>query len=267
MFAQDASVPMDERSYFFICPPPNIGNSLFTGTQNEQGELENRPQRPLKKQGTPREQGGRLPLKRLKSNQEKAVRGIPIKSTQSSLVIATPRTQKCTFCGLTGHRKGNASCKAFTALKAQFISHQDYFANWHNKLGDPRLHLVDTPSATQIKSMQNVDWQATIPREVHHVVLLKCYYSREHLEYQTRKWSRYRDMDRQHFSPPSLEDNVMQVIFLCEGAVEYQQDTQPCFMLVSTVKGWISHNCKKTSNKYIISRLQQAHFTNTNNTY
>jgi hypothetical protein len=124
------------------------------------------------------------------------------------------------------------------------------------------LHLVDAPSATQIKSMKNVDWQAPIPREVHHVVLLKCYYSRAHLEYQTRKWSRYRDVERQDFPPPSLEDNVMQVILLCEGAVKYQEHPQPCFMRVSTVKDWISTNCKQTTYKYILSRLQSATVTN-----
>jgi hypothetical protein len=168
---------------------------------------------------------------------------------------------------MEGHRKGNASCKAFTALGAQFISHLDYFAKWQNKLGDPMFHLVETPTDTQIKSMKNVDWEASIPRGVHHVVLLKCYYSKAHVEYKTRKLSRYRDMERHDFPPPSLEANVMQVILLCEGAVEYQQEPQPCFMLVSTVKGWISNNCKKSSHKYIISRLQKANFTNTNNTY
>jgi hypothetical protein len=265
-----APVPFDETFRAHISSfarHTNKGISLFMETQNEQGELEKRTQSLLKKQGTPRDQGGRLPLKRLKSNQEKAVRGIPIKSVQSSLVVAKPRTQKCSFCGLSGHRRGHETCKAFTALKAQFVSHEDDFEMWKMRLGDPMFHLVEAPSATQIKAMKNVDWKAPIPKVVHHVVLLKCYYSKAHLEYKSRKMSQYRDMEGQDLPPPSMEYNVMQVILLCEGAVDYQEHHQPCFMLVSSVKDWISTNCKKTTHKYILSSLKSGTLTNNNNTY
>jgi hypothetical protein len=53
--------------------------NLFTGTQDEDGVLQAEP---LRSQGPPREQGGRL--KRLKGNQEKAVRGLPMALSQST---------------------------------------------------------------------------------------------------------------------------------------------------------------------------------------
>jgi hypothetical protein len=73
-------------------------NNLFTATQNEDGVLQ---QEPLKRQGPPRELGGRLRTKRLKSNQEKVVRGLPLAQSK-------PRPSACSFCCLTGHKRGAA---------------------------------------------------------------------------------------------------------------------------------------------------------------
>jgi hypothetical protein len=234
-------------------------NNLFTATQNEDGVLQPEP---LKRQAQPREQGGRLSTKRMKSNQEKAVRKLPIALTQSKA-----RQPACSFCCLTGHKKGAATCVAYSALKCTFLSHGKDFPRWSTGLGDPHLHLVETPSQAQQRFFGTVDLEAVIPPDVQHVVLVRCFYSKEHVDYMATRMSQYRDTGRNILAPPSLEYNVVEVILLVEGARSYHDSGSGCFMFVKTVREWISNNFRKTGSKYVLNRLPKAALMNRGNTY
>jgi hypothetical protein len=234
--------------------------NLFTATQKEDGVLQAEP---LRSQGPPREQGGRLKRKRLKSNQEKAVRGLPIALSQS-----TPRIKACSFCCLTGHNKGTAACDAYTALRSTFLIHDTDFQRWSTGLGDSRLHLVESPSQAERRLFHQIDFDAAvIPPEVHHVVLVKCFYSKEHVEYMSTRMSQYREIGRNNLAPPSMEYNVVEVILLVKGAQSYEDSGSSCFMYVKTVREWIVSNFKKTSKKFVLNRLPKAALNNIANTY
>jgi hypothetical protein len=234
-------------------------NNLFAATQSEDGVLQREP---LRRQGPPREQGGRLPVKRKKSNQEKAARGLPIALSQSRA-----RPSACSFCCLTGHKKGAASCVAYSALRCTFLNHGSDFQRWSTGLGDPRLHLVESPSPAEIRLFGKVDFEAGIPTEVHHVVLVRCFYSKEHVQYMATRISQYREIGRSNLSPPSMEYNVVEVILLVEGAQRYVDSESRCFMFVKTVREWIGKNFRKTGNKYVLNSLPKAALNNIDNTY
>jgi hypothetical protein len=247
----------------------STANDLFTTTQNEDGVLQSDP---LRRQGQQRHQGGRLLTKRLKTNKEKAMRGLPIGKVKRGLPIAlsqsTPRQSACSFCCLPGHKRGANSCLAYRALKCNFLNHDNDFQRWSTRLGDPNLHLVVTPSRAEMTLFGRVDLTAVIPPAVHHVVLTKCFYSKDHVEYMRNKYSQYRATGRNELTPPSMEYNVVEVILLVKGAQRYQKDSNtPCFMFVKTVREWIVKNYKKTGNKYVLNSLAKAALNDIANTY
>jgi hypothetical protein len=232
-------------------------NNLFTATQNEDGVLQ---QEPLKRQGPPREQGGRLQFKRMKSNQEKFVRGL-------SLAQSKPRKSSCSFCCLPGHKKGAPACVAYTALRCTFLTHGDDFQRWSTGLGDPRLHLVESPSPALQRSFTKVGLPVEIHPDVHHVVLVRCYYSKEHVDYMATKMSQYRDSGLSQRAPPSLEYNVVEVILLKQGAQSHGDSGSTCFMFVKTVRDWIVKNFRKSGSKYVLNSLPKAALNDVENTY
>jgi hypothetical protein len=95
-----------------------------------------------------------------------------------------------------------------------------------------------------------------IPREVHHIVLMKCFYSKAHVNYRDEKISHYRDTGRRDIDPPSMLNNVMEVILLEVGAKRYQASR--CYMFVKNVREWIVKNFKKTGSKYVLNKITQS---------
>jgi hypothetical protein len=240
-------------------------NRAFTASENEEGKLQ---EAPLRRQGPPRQQGGRLPVKRLKSNQEKAVQGLPIQGDRP-LTQSKPRLAVCSFCCMTGHKRGSTACTAYAKLRTTFLSYDNDFQRWSTRLGDPTLHLVEIPSQALVRSFaNNVDFTAVIPQEVHHIVLVRCYYSRAHVDYMSTRVSQYKETRQKDLlTPPSMEFNVVEVILLLEGALRHPDLGDPCFMLVKTVRQWIFKNYKKTGSKYLLNSLPKAALINISNTY
>jgi hypothetical protein len=110
-------------------------------------------------------------------------------------------------------------------------------------------------------------FRPVIPPEVHHVVLVGCFYSNDHVDYMANKISLYRETGRNNLAPPSMEYNVVEIILLLEGGQRYQDQGSPCFMLVKTVREWIVKNFRKTGSKYVLNSLPKAALNNIENTY
>jgi hypothetical protein len=240
-------------------------NDLFTATQSENGVLQAPP---LKSQGPSRRLGGAPPKKRRKPAEEMILQGIRIPGTRKPLADSRNRKSKCSFCCLTGHSRGQAKCDAFTALKSTFLRYDEDFQKWSKRLGDPRLHLVEWPSPLQIRSFEKVNWDAAIPREVHHVLLVGCFYSKAHVEYKSVRQSQYREIGKNDVTPPSMEFNVVEVVLLVQGAGRYESLGSPCYMLVNTVREWIVKNFRKSSSKRsVLNSIRKAALNDTTNTY
>jgi hypothetical protein len=247
-----------------------VGDELFATTQGTATRVWD----PLQKQGTRSrgEGGGRPPTKRLKTNKEKAM----LQSKKpgggklsQALTCSQPSESKCSFCCLTGHRKGQASCDTFTALQTTFITYaQSTEQQWARRLGDQTMHYVEMPSMAlrQTFSRLNLN-QAVIPREVHHVLLRRCFFSRVHMDFIEEKRSAYKHNDR-IIVPPSVEDNVLEVSLYREGGLQYDHKVEPSFMLVSTVREWIRQNVKQTGSKYLMNSMRASQvLTDATNTY
>ena len=214
---------------------------------------------PLARQGTLRRHGGRIKEKRLMPIREQILRG---EKKARSLSSSKPRAIKCSFCMLVGHKKGSAKCAAFTELEACFVNHQEARDKWSTRLGCPKLHKVELPSCALRRSFADMTWatKSYIPEEVQHLVLLRCYYSPAHAEYQEKKVSLYKKTkNNEMVNLPSMEDNVVELILLKEGALRYTGNgafkQSPCFLLVSTVRQWIVSNCKKSTSRYLLTCL------------
>jgi hypothetical protein len=94
----------------------------------------------------------------------------------------------CSFCKSTGHRKGNGLCEASTKLETTFVDHEGT-GMLSFCLGHPTTHAVEIPSNALARSFSHMNWSAEISEEVFHVVLIRCYYSRGHTQYMSRKAS------------------------------------------------------------------------------
>jgi hypothetical protein len=122
--------------------------------------------------------------------------------------------------------------------------------------------LVEWPSPAQRRLFPtSVNVDAVIPLEVHHIVLVRCFYSRAHVEYRDERLSQHRE------TPPSMEFNVVEIVLLVEGAGRYEGLGSSCFMFATTVRDWISKNYKKTGSKYVLNSIQKAALNNIENTY
>ena len=246
----------------------------FSQSQDERGYIQeiNNGDAPLTPQGRVRVNGGRIREKRLMTMREQCLRGT---KKMKSLTSSKPRAIKCSFCLLVGHKKGSAKCAAFTTLEACFVNSKDAKDKWSMRLGCQKLHKVELPSLALRRSFGDMDWatRSTIPNEVLHLVLLRCYYSPAHAEYQAKKVSVYKKTkSHEMVNIPSMEDNVVELLLLKEGALHYMGDgafsRSPCFLLVSTVRQWIVSNCKKSTSRYLLTCLPGASTSEqTENTY
>jgi hypothetical protein len=74
----------------------------------------------------------------------------------------------------------------------------------------------------------------------------------------TARRSTYKDAP--NFTPPSMEENIVRVVLLAEGAkrVLDEEAESSCFLLVRTVREWIRNNCKKTNQKYLLNSLPKS---------
>jgi hypothetical protein len=212
----------------------NAGNSVsFMHSQNEAGEPVLPSQPPLTARGIPRdENSGRLPTKRLKTAKAmhmmkrgtKRNRGTcPSTSGPMALLNSTPKDSVCSFCKLRGHRKGSASCEAFTKLKATFVDYKE-ISMWSCCLGSPSTHAVEIPSTALTIIFAEVDWLADIPKEVVHVVLLQCYHSK----YATQRMTSTHE-DTPNPNLLSVDDNIVKVVLLAEGACRVRKRRAPAF--------------------------------------
>jgi hypothetical protein len=222
----------------------------FMHSVNEDGEPVIPSQPPLMARGIRRDQhSGRLGKKRLTTAKAKAMTNN--KRSHASLLDSGPRTSVCSFCKSQGHKKGTGNCDTFTALKSTFVDKNE-IAVWSSHLGDPSFHAVEIPSNAVIRILSHVDMSTGIPKEVHHILLLKCFYSRNHTEILNSKRSTYKD--NPNFVPPSVDHNILEVVLLTEGARRLSDETS-CFLQVSEVKQWIRTNCKKSNRKFLLNSL------------
>jgi hypothetical protein len=173
--------------------------------------------------------------------------------TEQGRLNSKPKDGTCKYCRSTGHNIGS-KCTVLTSFKAQYFHNKSEKFQFATTLGDSTVHLIEHASVALIRDVfQDINWaRSLVPKAAHHVVIKKVYFLAIFPNQSRVRVSTYaRTATNQ--TPPSREDNIVEIICLEEGgALLPDEDDIPSFISVANMKSWIQASSNK---KVVLSQL------------